>query len=163
MKNIFFLKQAYFGLPEVIASLYALFVMALLLGKDISPLPIPTVVAGILFLLAKKRGLYIQQEQISYRTLRHRSIAAHDIIAIKLMPAYFCVHDMGNYLLTDSNRNPLYSIMLLRSLREEMRTFQGDDIEFRQKFWRDIICFSVYDKEAVEYLLYLNPNIEIIL
>lgn len=32
-------------------------------------------------------------------------------------------------------------------------------MEFRE----DVICHAIYDKEAVEYLLYLNPKIEIIL
>lgn len=97
-----------------------------------------------------------------YKDWRERSIDVQEIVGIKIMQAYRHAH-LCRIPLTDRQGNPLFTIILLRSLDKNMYTHRVDDVYFREEFRRHVICYAVYDKEAVEYLLYLNPNIEIIL
>lgn len=107
-------------------------------------------------------GLYIQQGRVYYKDWRERSIDVQEIVGIKIMQAYRHAHLCCGPL-TDRQGDPLFMIILLRSLDDEMYTHRVDDVYFREEFRQHVICYAVYDKEAVEYLLYLNPNIEIIL
>ena len=168
MKTEFFLKQTHYGddvillLSAILAVVYAICVFVTRDVVVLCMLLFHMVFSGVSFFLLRKFGLYIRQGEVYYKTLRERSIDVQEIAGIKIMQEY--VHtETGFYPQTDRHGNPLFSITLLRSLDGEMYTHDRDDITFRHKFWRHVIGYAVYDKEAVEYLLYLNPKIEIIL
>ncbi len=158
-----------YALPFLVAFLYAVLAAILVLGTSVLDASafifqffILTAVSGTLFQLSRKAGLYIYQNDVCYKTLRKRSIDVQKIAGIKIIPSYVYLRPIYCPL-TDLRGKPLFTIILLSSMQEGMHSFHESDTEFMQTFRRDIICFSVYDKAAVEYLLYLNPNIEIIL
>lgn len=168
MKTEFFLKQDHYRVSSLVYS-YALIAAIFAYGEYCmrdyffaALLIFHTVFSGVLLFFMCKWGLYIQQGQVYYKAWRECSIDVQEIVGIKIMQEYVKAA-YGYSPVTDLRGNPLFSITLLRSLDGEMYTFDENDVYFRQKFRRDVICYAVYDKEAVEYLLYLNPNIEIIL
>lgn len=168
MKNEYFLMRSY-ALPVLIAFLYAVLAAILILGISVLDASvfffqffILTAVLGTLFHISKKAGLYICKKDVCYKMLRKRSIDVQKIVGIKIIRSYAYLRPIYCPL-TDLRRNPLFTVILLCSVQEEMNSFNKSDMEFMQTFHRDVICYAVYDKEAVEYLLHLNPSIEIIM
>lgn len=170
MKNDYFLKQSNAGLPMCAKAWYIIFSLLLLVIDPplekytfIAVFALHTAFTGTLYFITSKWGLYIWRGQVYYKTLREHRINLQEIAGIKIAQEYIPIVTKTPTALTDSHGKPLYSIAVLRSLREEMRAFNGSELAFHNQFRHDIICYAVYDKDAVEYLLHLNPNIEIIM
>lgn len=169
MKTNFFLKQSYSGYSVKVLYLYIVFALIPLFAnpplkayKLIALFILNTAFAGMLHFITKQWGLYICRGDVYYKTLRERRIDVQEIAGVKIMPTYY-YSKFSHGVLKDSQGSPCYSVTLLRSLQEEMYTYEGSDADFQHDLHRNVICSAVYGKEAVEYLLHLNPNIEIIM
>ena len=110
-------------------------------------------------------GLYIKDTCIYYKVFWEKKIDPQKITAIKIARATVIGDHRGEGIeLSDRNKKPLYSMILVKGSLEEVDLI--DDLK-RDKtdYWferfnsRKIICSCIYDQSAIDYLLTLNPNI----
>ena len=109
-------------------------------------------------------GLFINGEELLYRHFRKKFLNPQDIIAIKITRAAVGYRFSPIDFLKDNDGNQLYSMFLLKNympwaMNEKEGQEMTCDMEFSTWGREYIICRLVYDQEAIDHLLRLNPNI----
>ncbi len=80
---------------------------------------------------------------------------------IVIMPEYM-YDETGHLELVFKHDKPAYFMLWVDAIDDEMYTFDKHSHAFFRKYKKNIICQSVYNKEAVDLLLTLNPDIKLI-
>ncbi|MBR5527815.1 MAG: hypothetical protein IKV97_02340 [Clostridia bacterium] len=57
--------------------------------------------------------------------------------------------------------SPIYVIILLSEISQDMFNYKDNNCYFEDNFREDIIYEAEYDPEAVKYLKTLNPDIKV--
>lgn len=119
----------------------------------------------LLYLLCRARrnsGIYIDTDKIYYRAFFiKKEILPSDIAGIKIIRS--CIE--GIYLsheLKDADKKQLYNIILLNTVVSGMYNYDASDLYFQRRYRKYVLCSVIYDKELVEYIEELNPNIIIL-
>lgn len=68
---------------------------------------------------------------------------------------------MGYNPIKESNGDKRYSAIFIRGLQDGMQSYNRGDLWFNQEYRDFVICFVLYDKNAVDYLKSVNPDIEV--
>lgn len=106
----------------------------------------------------KSFGIYVDGEQILYKSFLPRHIDVRAITAIRVTKAVWIQKYGKDNQIVDRNGDPLYTMIFVKEYKEEMR-LDLHDMDFRDCFKKQILCFSTYDQSVIDYLLTLNPNI----
>ena len=103
-------------------------------------------------------GIYVDGEQLLYKSFLPRHIDIQTITAIRVTKAVWIQKYGKDTQIVDRNGAPLYTMIFVKEYKEEMR-LDLHDMDFRDWFKKQILCFSTYDQSVIDYLLTLNPNI----
>jgi len=170
MDNSYFLKKSHLGIIQHIIAIYIIFgillVTAWLRSEDVRlviVLIVITATASVTLQHEKSSGLYISGTTLIYKNVQRKNIDVLNIAGIKVMPAYGTTKYTGFSQLKDSNGNALYSAIFLKVVTNEMRLFQKGDIWFKSTYKKQILCSTIYERSAIDYLKILNPNIELLM
>lgn len=172
MNNKYFLKKSHVSMftyimVTYITMLVLLIIIALKHNEIIVSLAFVFVLSTFITLMASKyyasTGLYIDGTNVYYKNIITRNVAVSDIAGIKIIQAYSAVGKYrGFYSLKNNKGELLFSAILLKRIDDKIRRYQKGDMWFNANYRGQIICSVVYDKDAIDYLKYLNPNIMII-
>lgn len=106
-------------------------------------------------------GLYINNDNLCFKRLFSKTISAKEIKCIRLSPD-FTKGFTGLEYLKDKNGNILYCMDFYASLyvKDEMNGY--DFIEnLKRLFVEKHLGSCIYNKEALDYILSLNPDIKV--
>jgi hypothetical protein len=119
--------------------------------------------AILYFIRLKKRGLYIHNQEILYKSnIFSRRIDSLDIKCIRLDHATYRSLDDRTKYLKDHNGNTLYYMYFYGSFyeKDEMNSLEFIE-EIKRSFVEKKLASCIYDKEALDYILSLNPDIKV--
>ena len=111
----------------------------------------------------KVSGLYITSESLTYRRLFFKKVI--DINSIGCIRIKHEVEKIFGWhqICRNENGNILFRMRFYHNYYEKDQMDGYDTIEEIKRFFIERqICHCVYDKEALDYLLTLNPNIKVI-
>ena len=125
-----------------------------------------TAVAVVIFAIfvcrrVKSMGLYIDGADVYYKGMRRKEINIYDIAGVKVLQAYGASRYKGIYPIKESNGDKRYSAIFIRGLQDGMQSYNRGDLWFNQEYREFVICSVLYDKNAVDYLKSINPDIEV--
>ena len=171
MNNSYFLKKSHVGITSHTIIIYII-IIVFVISKFIkdSELSMPlifvvaftTVITNVIVKYDNSIGLYINGMNIYYKNIKAREIDFNEIVGVKIIQAYSAGKYRGFYPLKNQKGELLYSAIMLKSLTDEMCTYKKGDLWFNKDFKNYIICSVIYDKNAINYLKNINPNIKII-
>ena len=97
-----------------------------------------------------------------YRNFKSTKINVEDIVGVKIIQAYSCSENKPFYPIKNAKGEMLYSAAFLRSVTEEMYHYKDGDLWFNREYRKHIICWTIYEQDAIDYLKDINPNIKVI-
>lgn len=106
-------------------------------------------------------GLYIDGTDVCYKGMRRKEINIHDIAGVKVLQAYGASGYKGIYPIKESNGDKRYSAIFISELQDGMQSYSRGDLWFNQEYREFVICTVLYDKNAIDYLKSINPDIEV--
>lgn len=108
-------------------------------------------------------GLYIHNSTIVYkRVFLCKKIDINSVDCIRVEPEHI-PSPMSSKKLKDENGNILFRMRFYHNYYEKDQMDGYDTIEEIKRFFIERqICHCVYDKEALDYILTLNPNIKVV-
>ena len=171
MNNSFFLKNSYVSvIPHTIIAyllVISFIVFKIAKGKELSVESVFSIVffTVVLILIIKydnSTGLYIKGIDIYYKNLKSNKISIHDIVGVKIIQAYSVGKYQTFYPIKNKRGEVIYSAFFLKSLTEEMFSYKKGDLWFNKDFKNHIICSTVYEQNAINYLKDTNPGIKVI-
>lgn len=123
-------------------------------------------VAVILFAIfackhVESMGVYINCTNVYYKKMRYKKVKVQDIAGVKVLRAYGASGYKGIYPIKESNGDKRYSAVFIRELQDGMQSYNRGDLWFNQEYRDFVICSVLYDKNAVDYLKSVNPDIEV--
>ncbi len=92
---------------------------------------------------------------------KRRRINLNEIAGLVIIPEYEENRNI-HYLIESKKGKTGYTMYWLDSVNDEMYNFKQYSFCFYNEFKKNIKYQCVYDKEAVDYLLTLNPDIKLI-
>ena len=121
------------------------------------------VIAVLAFRHFKRYGLYMSGPRICYKTFFRKEFSAQNIAAIRITKAVKHSRHIEDVDLKDKYGNQLYS-MLFFGEYIPWRMHQEDlgDSTFRTIFREYLLFYTVFDQNAIDYLITLNPSIIVI-
>ncbi len=131
----------------------------------INIISIISVLLAIMCPVAVKRldqmGVIFSGAKIHERTFfKMKLIDPAQIVAIKKSVQLTQNHLYGPFVpLKDKQGNLMYNMFFVRKIDAGMPGHDGGDVRFLHDFRKWTICVCIYDQEAIDYLLTLNPNI----
>lgn len=168
MNKKFFLKKTHRDISIYLLSFYAIFLMVSFLffiSFNVFKFTVVLIVMVFSFCMflcikvCRSNGLYINDKSLYYKCIGKTYINLDRIVGIKIMPAYTSGKYRNFYQMKNSNGELLYSVALLHTLSSKMYNFEKGDLWFNKAFQKCIICTVTYNKEAMEYLKGIKPNI----
>lgn len=97
-------------------------------------------------------GIYLCNDKIYYKTIKTREIDVNKIVGIKIIKSEAKVNiAYPPFTLKDNNGKTLYSMIFLSKIEDEMKNYPYGDIEFLREYKKNVIMYSIYDKEMTEY------------
>lgn len=171
MDKSFFLKKSYDSvIPHTIIAyvlVIAFVVFKIVRDKEMSVTSLLSILffTAVLILVIKhdiSTGLYIKGINMYYRNFKSTKIYVEDIAGVKIIQAYSVSKYKTFYPIKNTKGEVLYSAFFLRSLTEEMYHYKKGDLWFNNEYKKHIICSTVYEQNAIDYLKNINPNIKII-
>ena len=170
MKTVFYLKESWRNDRFSVYTLFMFFIILFLmhgLYKEISVSLVSYVLLAVCAFLYKIindkiSGLYINETNIVYRRLFFkRKVDAKNIDCIRLNPE--SVSNKNPDLLKDENGNTLFQMFVYNNYYEKDKINGCDFIEeIKRMFIEKQLACCIYDKEALDYILTLNPNIKVV-
>ena len=158
LESIFFERAAYITI--VIGIMIVLGESKKLLPYAISAFVVLTVLLWCLEKNFRESGFYIDGENVYYKNFRTNNIDMTKVVAIKITHETI-ENRYGNKRLY-KNGTPQFTATLLSSTDPKMYDPYLYDSHFFSRFNKCCICTFVYDKEAIDYLCTLNPDIVVI-
>lgn len=170
MKNIYFLHKKHISVTPFLVFTYIIacvLVFAVMMrggnAVAIGILSILTLITAVLVKYDKSIGVYIDDKQICYRGVKKKYYNIGDIKGIKIIKSYSAGGKYrGFYELKDKNGDFLYTTFFLKQVNDEIKAYEKGDLWFAQEFKKQILCSSVYDKDAIKYIQEENPNIIVV-
>lgn len=144
-------------------------ILALLLAENVQwNISIPAITLFSLFFCfvifrSLKTGIYIDGKDIYVQgDFRKKKVNTSEIKAIKITRYAMWGRMQTTYPQKDKHGNQLYSAVFLREIIPDIKDHYNDlDII---KYYRKKVMFKIiYDKEAVDYILTLNPSIKLLI
>lgn len=170
MKTVFYLKESWHNDRFDVFTLLVFFILLFLMQlfyKENSMNLVPYVLLAVCVFLYKRinrkiSGLYINETNIIYRRLFFkRKINAKSIACIRLHPE--CVSNKNHDLLKDENGNVLFQMFIYSNYYEKDNASNSYFMqEIKRMFIEKQLACCIYDKEALDYILTLNPNIKVV-
>lgn len=171
MNNSYFLKKSHVSITPHVIIVYVLIIAfgIFKLVKDSQfsvvlflVIAFSTVIVSLIIKYEHSVGLYINGMNVYYKNLKTREIDINNICGVKIIQSYSVDKYKPFYPLKNHRGEFLYSAIILKSLTEEMVGYTKGDLWFVNDFKKHIICWVVYEKNAIDYLKDINPNIKII-
>ena len=170
MKTNKFLPQSYTSIAPAAKIVTVIFCLAIVISLYRKLYYFAALFAGLLILtiILYKRtireGLYVFSGCLFYQSfIKKHQIQPSFISAIKITPSLTIdAYPLRIYgLLKPLKKGGAiqYTMFLLQAKDERIRKYVGGDLVFLNSFRKEIICRCIYDKETIDYLLTLNPDI----
>ena len=170
MKTVFYLKESWENDRFSVLTLLVFFIVLFLMQgfyKENRVSLFSYILLAICVFLCKRinhkiSGLYINEINIIYRRLFFkRKIDAKNIKCIRLTPER--ISNKNHDLLKDENGNILFQMFIYNNYYKKDNTSNSYfKQEIKRMFVEKQLACCIYDKEALDYLLTLNPNIKVI-
>lgn len=169
----FFLKKSHTNLsfiPHsiVLSMMIFVFIIVLLIKNNELPMfltaifVISIIVTYLIYRSEATTGLYINDASVFYKScIKKININVNEIAGIKILPSYGWKQYGGYYRLKDSDKRLLYSAFILKELNDEIVAYERGDIWFINNFKDHIICSVIYEKNGIDFLKNMNPEIKI--
>ncbi len=109
-----------------------------------------------------KLGIYIDGEDIFEQGIFiKKKINIFEIKAIKIAEYSIYYRRATSFTQTDKHGNQLYSAVFMREIVPDLKENYNDwDIILRYR--KKVMFKTIYDKEAIDYILTLNPDIKLL-
>lgn len=123
-------------------------------------------VAVILFAICvykciENAGLYIVDTDVYYKGVRRKKFKIQHIAGVKVLKTYAALKHRGFYPIIENNGDGRYFAIFLSEVKDVMRGYSQGDLWFNQEYRDFVICSGIYEKNAIDYLKSINPNMEI--
>lgn len=171
MKNKFFAKSSHTDnfYAALLGHLFISIFLIMLLSETTTAFIISTVIQVAISALLlwferynKNAGVYIDGSNIVYKGIRSRKIDVNKIAAIKIIQETKSGGYSGLPVPITKEGKPLFLAILLSGKEELMQDPWKYESNFISEFKEYYIASFAYNKEVVDYLCSLKPDIEII-